>query len=361
MLRGYFMSFLATTTTSDLSNTIKTYYDRVLLEALDPMLRFYQFGDKKPVPNSEGTSVIWNLPVKFDLGRILTEGQAMTTSAMRNLSTYAVSGIIQQYGDAVSFSDVVDFTSITNVGRLAVERMAAQAALTIDRVIANAVINNVSGSNLKSHHLFKTSTELTDYWGMTSTISAGIMTVSATNVVAVSDIKDSVFKLRSLNVPTFSGQDYIGVLTTEQMADIAGDSAFIGFHQYVEKGVDNLYNGEMGKLYGCRLIEAPTGPAKRGSNAGGTASTIAYGGVIFGKGFYGVTEWDGGLSTYMSRGASKADPLNQFTSYGWKIGFTSKVLNPSAGLVLWTGSRDTTAAFAESANSGLRSEDPSSY
>jgi len=353
--------FRATTTTSDVANLIKPYYDRVLLTVLDPTLRFYQFGEKKPVPMGEGTSVIWNLPYKLDLGRILTEGQAFTTSAGRNLSTYKVSGILEQYGDIAPVTDVVSMTAITDVDKMAIERLGEQAAITIDRVIANAIIHNVSTSTLKAHHLFKTSTEVTDYWGMTSTVSAGIMTVSSTNVIAVSDVRSAVFKLKSLNVKPYTGQDYIGVPCTEQMDDIAGDSQFIEFHQYVEKGVDKLYNGENGKIYGCRLIDAPTGPAKRGSNSGGTASTIAYGMPIFGKGFYGVTEWGGGLKTYIARGATKSDPLNQFSTYGWKITFTSKVLNPSAGLTLWTGSRDTTAAYAESAGSGLRHEDPPSY
>lgn len=353
--------FLATTTTGDLSNAIKTYYDKVLLETLDPELRFYQFAEKKKVPKGEGQSVIWNRVTKFDMGRILTEGQAMTISAMRNLSTTKVSAIVNQYGDAVSISDVASFVSILDTGRASIERLASQAALTLDRVIANAIIHHVSASGNMLHHRFKTSAEFTDYYGMISTISAGIMTVSATNILAVSDIKDAVFELRRLNVKPYDGRDYIGILPTEVAADIAGDSTFTAFHQYVEKGVEALYSGEIGRIYGCRIIEAPNGPCTRGSNNGSTASSIAYGSMIFGKGFYGAVDWLGGLETFMSTGASKADPMNQFSVYSWKASMAAKVLNPSCGLLLWTGSRDTTAAYAESANSGLRHEDPSSY
>jgi N4-gp56 family major capsid protein len=349
--------FLATTTTADLTNAIKTYYDSVLLETLDPNLYFYQFGEKRPVPKGEGKTVKWNLLTRFDLGRILTEGQAMTVSAMRNLSTVAVSGIVNQYGDAISVSDLADETVMFDVGRMAIENLAKQAAKTIDRVIANAIVNNVSTASLKGHFLFKTSTEVTDYWGMTSTISAGVQTVSSANLIAVSDIKDAVFKLRALNVQPYSGTDYIAIMPTEVAADIAGDSQFIGFHQYTNS--TPLFNGEIGKLYGVRIVDCPTAPAIRGSNAGGTASTIAYGTTIFGKGFYGVTEWAGGLKTTMPEGASKSDPLNQFTIYGWKISFTSKVLNPSCGLVLFTGSNDTCTAATDAG--GLRIEDPSTY
>jgi len=356
------MSLVATTTSSDISNTIKTWFDKVLLETLDPLTRFMQFGEKKPVPKNEGTSVRWNMVRRFDLGRVLTEGTTATLSAGRNLSTYAVSAIVQQYGDWVPISDVADWASIMDVGQAASERLAAQAAETLERVTQNAIINNPSASGFMSNHRFKTSTEVTDYWGMISTISAGIMTVSATNVIAVSDIKDCVFELKRRSVPKYDGKDYLCVMSEEVAADLADDSDFKNFHQYVEKGVGDLYNGEFGKLYGARMIETPMGPAVRGSNAGGTASTIAYGTVIFGKGFYGVTEFDGsGIKTYLSEGASKSDPLDQTMVYGWKANFTAKVLNPSAGICLWTGSNDTTAADAESAGSGLRHEDPSDY
>jgi len=71
---------------------------------------------------------------------------------------------------------------------------------------------------------------------------------------------------------------------------------------------------------------------------------MAYGTAIFGRGFYGVTELDGGVHTYLVTGASKSDPINQASTYGWKAFFTAKELNVSSGLILWTGSRDTLPA-----------------
>jgi N4-gp56 family major capsid protein len=349
------------TNTTTLTNTIKTFYDRMLLEALDPMLVFYQFGIKKPLPTGEGMSVYWNLPRRLALGYALSQGSPVLLSAGYALSTTRVSAIINQYGGFTDWSDLVGLTSITDVGEMASQRLGAQAGETIERVIVNAIQHHVSASGFNGHHIFKTSAEVTDYWGMTSTVSAGIMTVSSTNVIAVSDIRNARSKLKALNVPAYEGNDYIAIVNTETANYILGDSTFINFHQYVDKGVDNLYNGEIGRVYGVRFVETTQGPAKRGSNAGGTSSTIAYGTVIFGKGFYGVTELDGGIKTYISEGASKADPLNQTTVYGWKSSFTSKVLNTSAGLILWTGAGETTAAYAESASSGLRQEDPTSY
>jgi len=48
----------AITAVSDLTNTVKTYYDRMLLETLDPETKFYQFAVKKPLPKGEGNAVV---------------------------------------------------------------------------------------------------------------------------------------------------------------------------------------------------------------------------------------------------------------------------------------------------------------
>jgi len=118
---------------------------------------------------------------------------------------------------------------------------------------------------------------------------------------------------------------------------------------------ENLYRGEIGRLYGVRFVESTLAPVSCGS-ADGVAlsatgvSTVAYGTVIFGKEFYGVTEIDGGIKTFVVEGADHHDPLNQTTLLGWKANFISRVLNPSAGIVAWAASGDTmTGASAQSA------------
>ena len=114
-------------------------------------------------------------------------------------------------------------------------------------------------------------------------------------------------------------------------------------------------------VYGIRVVEDNWGPSKRGSNSGGTASTVAYATTIFGKGFYGVTELDGGIKTIGPiEGPSKSDPLDQTRIYGWKSNFAARMLNPSCGIVFFAGSGDTTTADAESAG-GPRNGGPTAY
>lgn len=347
----------ASTTTTTLAGLIKTYYDRVLLDALDPANRFYQFGVKKPLPLNEGTSIIWNRPVPLTLGFQLSQGTPVST--LNALSTQTVSAIISQYGAATGISDLSELTAITDVMTMAAQRLGQQAAITIDRVIQNQIINNVNVANVSTHSFGKTSASgLIEYWGQTSVTSD---TVSSTNAVTVSDVRTAVYALKKLNVPAYEGNDYIAIINTAVAEGLVGDTTWINFHQYAAPGQENLYSGEIGKIYGCRFVETTNGPISIGSNSGGTASTLSYGMVVFGGGFYGVTELDGGIKTYIAQGATKSDPLNQVTTYGWKANFASKMLNPSCGLVYWVGAGTTTTAYAESAGSGTTYENPPAY
>lgn len=308
---------------------------------------------KKPLPTGEGRAVIWNRPTRLAIGFQLSEG--VPTSTANALSTQTVSAIINQYGGFTSISDLVSLTSITEPMKMAAERLGRQAAETIDSVIRQELINHVSYTNSSAHSFGKTSTVLYEYWGLTSTTAD---VVSSTNVVAVSDIRTAVYSLRKLNVAPYDGSNYVAVIHPEVAEDITSDSTWVNWHQYAGNtdAVENLYAGEIGRVYGCRFVETTLAPISAGSNSGGTASTMAYGTAIFGRGFFGATELGGGIKTYISQGASKSDPLDQTTTYGWKANFTSKILNTSAGLVLWTGSGQTTTDTAD-----FQYTDPAAY
>lgn len=344
----------AVTDTTSLTNTIKTYYDRVLLETFDPNARYYQFGVKKPLPGGEGTSILWNRATRLAIGFQLSQG--VPTSTANALSTQTVSAIVSQYGGFTSVSDLVQLTSIAEPMKMAAERLGVQAAETIDTVIRQAVINNVNTTANSAHSFGKTSTVLYEYWGQTS-VTADV--VSALNVMAVSDVRRVVYSLRSLNVPTFDGKNYVGIIHPMVAEDLVGDSTWVNWHQYAGKpdAIDALYKGEIGMIYGCRFVETTLAPISAGSNSGGTASTMAYGTFIMGQGFYGCVDLDGGIKTQGPvNGASKSDPLNQTTTYGWKHNFASKILNASAGAVLWTGSNDTTTSTGD-----FQYSDPTAY
>jgi len=358
----------ATTTSTSLTNTVKTFYDRVLIEARDPMLKYYQFGIKKPLPKGEGQTILWNQPVRLAKGFVLAAGTP--TSTGNALSTNKTSAVIRQFGGVTIIEDLVDMTSITDVGQMAYERLGVQAGETIERVIVNELAIGTTSAGI---HIVKNSASIGDYFESISGVSvcsdgtAPGSVLGATgcyaNLIAVSNIRAAVYRLKRMNVPPYEGNDYVAIVNTETAEDLVTDSTWINFHQYAAPGQENLYTGEIGKIYGCRFVETTQGPAVRGiGDSLSTASAIVYGTLVMGKGYFGVTELDGGITTYTVGGPSKSDPLNQTTYIGWKANFIAKVLNASCGLWFWAGSGETTTVGDESATgSPLRYKYPTSY
>lgn len=332
----------AETTTSSLTNTIKTYYDRLLLEVLDPQTKFYQFATLKPLPTGEGTSVIWNRPTRLSRGQKLVAGQKPSSN---ELSTAKVSALIEIYGGFSLLQDLVTLTSITDVMNVATERLAVQAAETIDYAIMQAIIMHNDITGVSAVHAVKTSANL-----IISTQNF-VANVYSNCLIAVSDVRTCATELRRRNVIPYDGENFVGIIHPVTEGSLTSDSTWQNWHQYTTP--EYLYRGEIGRVHGVRFVRSSLAPISAGSANGlalstatNNASANAYGTVIFGRGFYGATELDGGIKTYTVQGPSKSDPLNQDTTYGWKAFFTSKILNVSAGLVLWTGNNDQSLAVS---------------
>lgn len=105
-------------------------------------------------------------------------------------------------------------------------------------------------------------------------------------------------------------------------SDLQADSTWQNYHIYSTP--EAVYRGEIGRVHGVRFVESTLAPVTRGSADAGAVSSagissIAYGTVIFGKGFYGVTELDGGIKTFTVTGPTKSDPLAQLDTYGYPI------------------------------------------
>lgn len=324
------------TTFADLTNLVKDYYDRMLIETLDPETKFYQFGIPKPLPKGEGRTIIWNRPRRLGFGQKLA-GSIRPSS--NSLSTIKVSTIAEEYGGYTLLDTYTQMTTIVDPMIIATQELAKQAAETIDRAILHAILFFDDPNTATSAvHIVKTSASLI--------ISTNNLVGNAysNTLIAVSDIRKSVVELRRRNVATVDGQNYVGILHPLVAGNLRADTTWQNWHQYTTP--EYLYRGEVGRVEGVRFVETTFAPVSAGSgdgqaiSASAPTSAVAYGTVVFGKGFYGVTELDGGIQTFTVQGPSKSDPLNQTTTYGWKSLFGAKVLNVSCGLILWTGNND---------------------
>lgn len=121
---------------------------------------------------------------------------------------------------------------------------------------------------------------------------------------------------------------------------------------------ERMYDYEVGTVFNARIMKSTYVPIVPGSTLSGDSISSAtgsawraFGMALFGKDAFAVTELDGGIQTFKSSGASKADPNNLTDVYAWKANIAAKVLNPSSIVFVWnsdgTQINSTGAALAE--------------
>lgn len=291
---------MALTTTGTLSSVVKAYYDKRFLMRAEAEFVYKQLGKVGTVPKGEGKTVVWNRYTNPSAKTsALTEGTDPTPSG---LSATLISATISQYGNFEQVTDILSLTSIDNSIASAVDLLAYEAALSIDTVIRNIAVAGTA-VNYASGVANRTS-------------------IAATNVATVADVRKAVRTLKGQNAKPQSGGTYMAVIHPDVEYDLQGDSNWVTAVSYTTMGVDRIYNGEVGKLYGVRFLNTTQAPILTNS---GSAGVEVYQSMFFGQESFGVSELQG-LSTFVDS-PSPRSALRLYSDVGWKAGFTAKILN----------------------------------
>ena len=301
-----FANELQTTLLPGLSAEMKTFYDMTLIDEAQAALVHDQFGQKRPIPKNGGKTIEFR---KFAaLTKALTPLTEGVTPDGKGLTVSTITATVNQYGDYITQSDVLELTSLDNTILEATKLLGRQAGLTLDTIVRNVM---QSGSNVT--YCPKVAADGAE---TAVTSRAGL---DATCQLTVKVLQQVVAKLRAQNAPTINGK-YVAVIHPYVAYDLMRDPEWIDAHKYAKP--DNLYEGEIGEVAGIRFVQ--TSEAKIYS--GGVFGTL-----VFGEGAYGVTEiTGGGLQTIVKQkgSAGTADPLDQRSSVGWKAIKTAELLIP---------------------------------
>lgn len=291
------------------------YYDKRFLERLTPQLYFKQLGDMRPLPTRSGTLIKWTR---------LNKMAAATTPLTENVNpseltvgTTQISVEPLTYGSWVKVSSELNLKSINPIVEEVHDEQADQAALSYDTVVFNAIHGNLTNQFAG---------------GAVSEI-----TVADTSVLNSSEIRKAVFTLRNANVPGFEGNMYKALIHPAQQYDLLSDTnagSWLDIMKYTTP--DPLMKGEIGQLYGVRFVVST-------NIATGTGATDeTYRAFVVGRQAYGVTELSGnGIKTFRFNQGSTENPLEMYTTMGWKFMMAAKVLQASRGVEIYTGSAAT--------------------
>ena len=292
------------TTSSALSAGMQTYYNRELLRTFEPNLVHLQFGDEHRMPPHSG--LVMNMRKLIPLetnAKALSEGDP-GESVM--LAETEVTVQLQQYGEYARCTDKLDLTHLDMDIMRRTKLFGDAGARSIDAVVREELAKcaNVIYAGGKASRA-----ELT-----------------AADKLTSRELRKAVKTLKKNHAQTFGGY-FVAIIGPDTMYDLQEDEAFVKVSQYQDK--ENIYTGEVGRLFGVRLVETTQAKIFEGAGASGADMASV---IVLGQYAYGVTSLKGAKPRVIVKpagSAGTADPLDQISTVGWKMdGFGAKLLQP---------------------------------
>ncbi len=299
------------TTTSGISPSMQSYYDRKMLEHAKTQFVFANYAQKRSIPKNNGKTVQfrrWTLFTADPDTQALTEG---TTPAAQNLSMSAITATVKQYGAYVEVSDLLDLTAVDNIIHDSSELLGEQLGNVLDMIVRDAM---------------SATTNIQYADGKTSDND-----ITAAQKLTVGEIRKAVRTLKKAKARKFTRKGgkphYICIVDPDAVYDLQSDSLWQDVSKY--SNAEQIYDGELGKMFGVVFIE--TTNAKIVENT----ATTKYGvhqTFVFGADSYGVVDvtGQGAIKAIIKPHGSSgtADPLDQRATVGAKVtAFTACVLN----------------------------------
>ena len=292
------------TTSSALSAGMQTYYNRELLRTFEPNLVHLQFGDEHRMPPHSGLVMNMRKLIPLETNtKALSEGDP-GESVM--LAETEVTVQLQQYGEYARCTDKLALTHLDMDIMRRTKLFGDAGARSIDAVVREELAKcaNVIYAGGKASRA-----ELT-----------------AADKLTSRELRKAVKTLKKNHAQTFGGY-YVAIIGPDTLYDLQEDEAFVKVSQYQDK--ENIYTGEVGRLFGVRLVE--TTEAKIFEGAGASGADVASV-IVLGQYAYGVTSLKGAKPRVIVKpagSAGTADPLDQISTVGWKMdGFGAKLLQP---------------------------------
>ena len=293
------------TTQSNMSPTMKTFYDTTLLENAREKMVFTQFGKKQPM---HGNKVEWRKFNTFDKALTpLTEGVIPTG---QNFGMTNIEATTTQHGDFVAVSDRLELEAYDDVIFGCSEEMGATSGETYDTLTRNILVagNSVAYAGGKASRA-----DLTD---------ADVITCKLVNKTAT--------WLKKNKAPLIDGS-FVAIIHPSVAFDLREDDEWKEFHKY--NAVDPIFKGEIGAIHGVRFVESNE------AKVWDVNGKKVYATLFLGKDAYGILDPEGeGMEMIVKTKDQIGGPLNQFSTIGYKFCHGAKILYQERMLRLESGS-----------------------
>ncbi len=231
-----------TTNDSELSAEMKTYYDDNLIDNAKPALVHGQFAQKRPIPKGKGKTIEFR---KYDpLPKATTPLSEGVTPNGRKMKVSTVTATVEQYGDYIEISDILDMTAIDNNLVEASSLLGQQSGVTLD-TLTRDIIN--SGTNV--------------LYFDGSVVARNLLTEA--NKLNVDIIKRAERAMKNANATKIDGS-FIAIIHPDVAYDIKSDREWIDVVKYQDS--KRIFEGEIGKLSGFRFVETTEAKIFKGAD-----------------------------------------------------------------------------------------------
>jgi N4-gp56 family major capsid protein len=280
---------------------IPSYWDAVFAESLYPSLFMYQFGAKRRIPPNFGITIkITRL--KRQTGTVALRSSAsygipFLTSELKALCAQFVSGTLAKYNGVYGNSDIALLTTLGDVTEFAIRDISRDLALQMDTATRTALSGISNGAWL----------------GGSSAVYGSVL---QTSVLKVSDIIRGVTKLRAANNPRWPDGNFpllvhpVVTYNIKQTLSTGHAGAWTDLHKYgTDQMIENTYRGEIGRLYGARLVET-TNVKRLDAVNGVSVGHSGYQNLLLAPEAYYVCEMDQMTGRVIVKGLGSAGALD---------------------------------------------------
>ena len=304
------------TTTTEISHAINNFYDRTLLRKAIPLFVHTKWAQIRDIPRNNTSTIKFRKYTLLTAATTpLTEGVTPTGS---QLAMADITADVEQYGDYVTLTDKLLFTTLDPILTETAQLLGIQYADTIDQLTrdilaAGTTIQYVSTS------------------GSRGGITAAMKITKAEVQEAVKTLKNNITRKVTSQVDPSNGFNtsplpacFIGICSPSTTYDLKNIPGFIRVEEYGQK---KAMEGEVGTLDEVRFIETTNAKVFTGLGSGGIDVHAT---LILGSDAYGISRISGeavkNIVKALGSGGS-ADPLDQRQTSGWKATFVAKRLN----------------------------------
>ena len=302
------------------------FYDRKLLQVAQLDLVFMGYGVKRPIPARGGKSIQFRRFEKIDAtvgSYTLTEG-TMPTETQATVSQVAAT--ISQYGAYSKISDILETQAYDPVIAEFTEAYGRQMREVLDGTVRDALSA-------------ATTVQYADIAIQVGTSGTGA--VGSGQYLTASELLEMKRTLRRNGARTVNGA-YIFLHHPDNTKDLMEDPDIRDDLRYGDNQA--IKNGAIARWMGIDFVETNN---LRVRSSYGMSGADVYECIMMGEEFYGVTELSA-LSAKMiihQRGSGgHLDPLEQYSTVGWKAALAITLLNNNFGGIIYCASSRSNSA-----------------